>query len=80
MPLSGNNIAFRFANVPLTENVSYGLGRVSLMPIGGWAAVVWVWWEALSVCIAAPLGEHSMCVGGEKHWAWICQRSTFRKR
>ncbi|MGK4277495.1 hypothetical protein, partial [Escherichia coli] len=58
--LGGKSIGLGFANVRLSENVSYGLGRVSLTPIGGLVAVVRAWCESLSVCIAAPIGEHSM--------------------
>ena len=54
MPIVGAiSIVLGFAKVRLAENVSYGLGRVSLTPIGGRAAVVWAWWEAFSVGIAA---------------------------
>ena len=78
MPVVGAiSIALGFAKVRLVENVSYGLGRVLLTPVGGLGcgglgAVV-----KPSRC--ASLGDPSTSVTGEKHYAWICRCSTHSK-
>ena len=78
MPVVGAiSIALGFAKVRLVENVSYGLGRVLLTPVGGLdcgglGVVVKPSWRA-------SLGDPSTSVTGEKHCAWICRRSTHSK-